>query len=101
MKQTQVIWTEESLNDLETIYDFIAEKSSKSAKRIIKAILSRTRQLKDFPKSGTPQATNISTGKEYRYLIEGHYKIVYSNTGKPLYIEAIVDTRQDPSKSKL
>jgi plasmid stabilization system protein ParE len=44
MKKVKVIWTDESLNDLETIYDFIAEQSSKSAKKVIQSILSRTRQ---------------------------------------------------------
>lgn len=33
MKKVQVIWSDESLNDLEVIYDFIAEQSSKSAKK--------------------------------------------------------------------
>jgi plasmid stabilization system protein ParE len=32
VKKLQVIWTDESMGDLEVIYDFIAEKSRKSAK---------------------------------------------------------------------
>jgi plasmid stabilization system protein ParE len=35
VKKLQVIWTDESLNDLEIIYDFLAEKSRKSAKNVV------------------------------------------------------------------
>ena len=79
MKKVQVIWTDESLNDLEVIYDFIAEQSSKSAKKVIQSILSRTRQLEAFPQSGSPQQeTDLKIKREYRYLVEGNYKIIYS-----------------------
>jgi plasmid stabilization system protein ParE len=37
MKKAQVIWSDEALNDLETIYDFLAEKSQPTAQRIPKA----------------------------------------------------------------
>ena len=94
MKKVQVVWTEESLSDLEVIYDFVAEQSLKSAKKIIRKILSRTRQLETFPHSGSPQKTNIEAIKEYRYLLEGNYKIIYSLKDNELYVEAIIDTRQ-------
>jgi len=98
MKKVQVIWTDESLNDLEVIYDFIAEQSSKSAKKVIQSILSRTRQLEVFPQSGSPQETDIKGKREYRYLVEGNYKIIYSQDEKALYVEAVIDTRQNPAK---
>jgi len=59
MKKIQVIWTDESLSDLEVIYEFIEEQSPKSAKKVIQSILSRTRQLEVFPQSGSPQQTNF------------------------------------------
>jgi toxin ParE1/3/4 len=100
MKKVQVIWTDESINDLDVIYDFIAEQSSKSAKKVIQSILSRTRQLEAFPQSGSPQETDIKARREYRYLVEGNYKIIYSLDDKVLYVEAVVDTRQNPAKLK-
>lgn len=100
MKKTQVVWTESSLIDLEVIYDFIAEQSPKSAKNIIQAILARTRQMEGFPQSGSPQKTNIKNSREYRYLVTGNYKIIYSLDEKVLYVEAVVDTRQKPRKLK-
>jgi plasmid stabilization system protein ParE len=54
VKKIQVIWTDESLSDLEVIYDFITERSPESAKKVIQSILSRTHQLEIFPQSGSP-----------------------------------------------
>ena len=100
MKKVQVIWTDESLKDLEVIYDFIAEQSAKSATKIIQSILSRTRQLEAFPQSGSPQETASKIKREYRYLVEGNYKIIYSLDEKSLYVEAVIDTRKNPTKLK-
>ncbi len=96
MKKTQVIWTDESLLDLEIIYDFLADKSDKVAKKVVQSILTRTRQLETFPESGKQQSFNKKVKRPYRYLVDGHYKIFYSQDEKALYIEAIIDTRQDP-----
>jgi len=98
VKKIQVIWTDESLNDLEVINDFLSEKSVKAAKKIVQSILERTRQLETFPKSGSLQETDKALSRSYRYLAEGHYKIIYSLDEKALYVEAIVDTRQGPDK---
>ena len=101
MKKVQVIWTDESLSDLEVIYDFIAERSPRSAKKVIQSILSRTHQLETFPQSGSAQKIDLIVNREYRYLIKGNYKIVYSLDDKVLYVESVVDTRQDPTKQKV
>ena len=97
MKKLQVIWTDESLNDLEIIYDFLAEKSRKSAKNVVQSILTKTRQLETFPESGSPHEPNISIVGSYRFLVQGNYKIIHSIEGDALYVEAVVDTRQDPA----
>lgn len=102
MKKAQVIWSSEALVDLEIIYDFIAEKSEQEAKQIIEDILSRTRQIEAFPESGARQETFKDTGREYRYLVEGNYKIIYSYRAdqQAVFIEIVFDTRQDPAKMK-
>ena len=101
MKKIQVIWTDESLGDLETIHDFLAEKSPKAAGKVVQSILQRTRQLEAFPESGSPQETDKTASRFYRYLIEGHYKIIYSVKGGVLHVEAVIDTRQDPAGSRI
>jgi plasmid stabilization system protein ParE len=101
VKKVQVIWTDESLGDLEAIYDFIAEKSPHAAKKVARSILARTRQLETFPESGSAQETNKTLSRSYRYLVEGNYKIIYSVEGKAVYVEAVVDTREDPASKKV
>ena len=95
MKNTHVVWTDESIGDLEAIFDFLAAHSPKSAQKIVESILFRTRQLEAFPESGSPEETLKSINKKYRYLVEGHYKIIYWQDESVLYVEAVVDTRRD------
>lgn len=78
MKKAQVIWSTEALVDLETIYDFLASKSQQAAQRVVGNILSRTKQIETFPESGACQLTLKTTDKEYLYLVEGNYKIIYN-----------------------
>ena len=98
-----MIWSDEALNDLEIIYDFLAENSQPAAQRTIENILSRTRQLESFPESGTKQQTTKSKKKEYRYLVEGNYKIIYSYQleDQTVHIAVIFDTRYDPEKLRV
>lgn len=101
MKKVQVVWTDESFSDLESIYDFLAEKSPGSAKKAVENILSRTRQLENFPESGSLQPVTSVLDREHRYLIEGHYKVVYHMSKTTLYVDTVVDTRQNPVNFKL
>jgi plasmid stabilization system protein ParE len=78
VKKSHVIWSAEALVDLEIIYDFLAEKSALSAQRIVESILERTKQLESFPESGSKQEGLKNKLKEYRYLVEGNVKIIYS-----------------------
>lgn len=99
MKKATVIWSENALNDLDVIFDFLSEKSVKAAEKIISALLSSTSQLETFPESGQKQE-NISSSKTYRYLVEEDYKIIYSYTNGVIYIHTVFDCRQDPEKMK-
>ncbi|MFY7909793.1 MAG: type II toxin-antitoxin system RelE/ParE family toxin [Emticicia sp.] len=96
MPKHSVIWTNEAFDDLLLIEDFIGFNK---AQKTIDKIIARVRQLEDFPLSGRIQPTQ--TKQEYRFLVEGNYKIIYSyRTGK-VYINTIFDTRQDPDKLKV
>ncbi len=101
MKKVNVIWSNEAIKDLEVIYDFLGEKSIGAANTIIENLLSRTRQLQNFPKSGPKQKSLKGTTREHRYIIEGHYKIIYRIEDQILYIETIFDGRQNPDKIEL
>ncbi|MDZ7934690.1 MAG: type II toxin-antitoxin system RelE/ParE family toxin [Emticicia sp.] len=96
MAEFTTIWTNEAFDDLLQIEDFLGiDKASK----VIDKIIERTRRLENFPLSGKIQQTQ--TRQEYRFLVEGNYKIIYSFRGNKVYINAIFDTRQDPEKLKV
>ena len=76
MKKAQVIWSDQALVNLETIFDFLEEKSPIAAQRIIEELIGRANQLETFPESGSIQQ-NLNVKSEYRYLAEGNYKIIY------------------------
>lgn len=100
MKKAQVIWSNEALKDLETIYDFLAEKSQPAAQRVIEGILSRLKQLESFPESGAKQEIIKSVATDYRYLVEGNYKVIYTHQPQiqTVHIATIFDTRYSPEK---
>ncbi|MES2139143.1 MAG: type II toxin-antitoxin system RelE/ParE family toxin [Bacteroidota bacterium] len=100
MKSVEIIWTESALNDLNTIIDFISPFSVSIAEQIAFRILFRTNQLSKLPKSGQIEPLLKNMKYEYRYLIEGHSKIIYRSENSKIFIERIFDTRQNPIKLK-
>jgi plasmid stabilization system protein ParE len=96
MFEFSTIWTNEAFEDLLQIEDFLG---TDKASKVIDKIIDRTRQLQDFPLSGKIQPTQ--TKQEYRFLVEGNYKIIYSFRSNKVYINTIFDTRQDPEKLKV
>lgn len=101
MRKVQVIWSTEALVDLETIYDFLAKDSPQAAQNVIEKILSRARQIEIFPESGAIQPELTNADQEYRYLVEGHYKIMYRISDRQAYIAIVFDTRYNPDKLKV
>ncbi len=91
-----VFWTDEAFKDLDLIFDFLAEQSPRAAKNTVRTILNRTKQLEQFPDSGSK-----SDAEGYQFLIESHFKIFYRHIGDSLYVEAIFDSRQHPNKLNL
>lgn len=97
MSKVPIIWATEALNDLLDIETFIADIAT--SEKIIDSIMAKTRQLENFPESGSKQPTQ--TKQEYRYLVTGNYKIIYSYRKDIVYIHTVFDTRQDPGKLKV
>ena len=98
---SEIIWSDEALQDLDLIHTFLAEKSFRAAQDIIFNIIERTRQLKSFPQSGQIQEAFTKTEFQYHYIVEGNYKIIYRLSETGIIINAVFDTRRDPEKLKL
>ena len=69
----EIIWTPFALEDLQSIYDYIAKDSPYYANRFIDKLVDRVDILIDHPEAGTivPEFEN----ELIRELIEGSYRI--------------------------
>ena len=67
---------------------------------MVEAILNRTRQLESFPESGAALVSNKFTHQDYRFLVEGNYKIVYCyiTQSSTVYVATLFDARLHPDK---
>ena len=86
----KIIWTQRSLNDLKSIYEFIALDSKIYAIRFINKIINRVEQLINFPDSGriVPEKEDPSI----RELIEGNYRLFYRLYRGNIYILRIFNS---------
>ena len=96
-----IIWTDKALSDLNYIYLFIVPKSEVAAYKTILKIYDKVNSLeKGFGKRGQRELLLAHYKEEYRYLLSGNYKIIYSLSEGVVYINTIFDVRQNPEKLK-
>jgi addiction module RelE/StbE family toxin len=71
----EIIWTPFALEDLQSIYDYIAQDSPTYASRYVDKLAERFDILINHPKSGkiVPEFEDESI----RELIEGSYRLIY------------------------
>ena len=83
----KIIWTNKSLIDLESIFEYIAKDSKKYASIQVKKIKGRTKQIKLNPLSGrvVPEFNDVNL----RELIEGNYRIAYLIKSENIFILTI------------
>lgn len=94
-----VYWTDFALNQLEQIFDFYKYKAGvEVSKRLVTQIIDRTLLLENSPFIGTKEPFLERRAKEYRYLVEGNYKIIYSVEGSDIWVSSVFDCRQNPIK---
>jgi toxin ParE1/3/4 len=52
----------------------------------------------NFPEMGTKEKEEYVGDLNYRYLVQGHFKIVYEVFEREVVVQDVFDTRLDPSK---
>ncbi len=90
----KLIWTDQAIDDLNAIGDYISESSEKYAKLTVKKLYDRTDILKTFQLSGriVPEKSN----ENIRELIEGNYRIIYEVApDNIIYIHTIYHSARD------
>jgi toxin ParE1/3/4 len=88
----RVGWSRRALNDLQGIAEYIAADSPTYARNVIKKIVSQTRMLAQFPRSGriVPEYDD----ENIRELIVYSYRIIYRLQEDQLVIAAVVHGRR-------
>jgi len=97
----QVIWSNQSENQLDSIFDYYLKHSTlKIARKIINEIIDEPNKLVKNLEIGQIEMLLKGRKNEYRYLICNNYKIIYSldKSTKLIKISDVFDTRQHPKK---
>ncbi|MFO7701717.1 MAG: type II toxin-antitoxin system RelE/ParE family toxin [Psychroflexus maritimus] len=95
----KIVWTDFAIRNLKDIFDFYCTKANKKvAHKIRKQILNTSKQLKNNPYSGPLEQNLERLNKNHRYLVTGHYKLIYRVMDNQVIINDVFDTRQNPSK---
>lgn len=71
----KLIWTDQAIDDLQNIGDYIAEDSEKYAKLTVRKLFERVDILRQFPNAG--RIVPEQNEEQVRELIEGSYRIIY------------------------
>lgn len=96
-----LIWSRPAQKDLKAIAIYYKKEASvKVAQSIIEAIQTEARRLIHMPFIGQIEPSLADDPHEYRYLVCGHYKIIYHIKKDKIRINNIFDCRQAPDKLK-
>ncbi len=95
----KIIWTNNALQDLEEIAEFIEKDSPQYAKVTIRALYNYTKILKDQPKLGriVPEIESV----EFRELIRGNYRIIYQESTESIFILTVHHSSRDLSQRSI
>ncbi|MDZ4847456.1 MAG: type II toxin-antitoxin system RelE/ParE family toxin [Chitinophagales bacterium] len=95
----RVLWTDTAISQLEQIFFYYAHKASpETAIRITQRIVDKTLILGSFSRIGQRENDLMHRAQEYRYLVEGNYKIIYWVETRFVKIASVFDCRQNPEK---
>ena len=88
----RITWSRRALRDIESIAEYIAADSPTYAGIVVKKIVSHTRMLAKFPRTGrkVPEFDD----ENVRELIVYSYRIIYRLQGDKVVIAAIIHGKQ-------
>lgn len=96
MKKYSVVFSKGAESDLLEIVNLYESRSRNFAIELFKTVKSRILELSASPERGrqVPELEHQGIG-DYRELIEGNYRIVYSISAELVMIHTIVDSRRN------
>jgi toxin ParE1/3/4 len=93
----KVHWTENAIQHLIAIYDYISQDSPFYAEKMVDRLTRRSQQIADFPQSGrrVPEYRN----DDLREVIEGPYRLIYRLKPEQVDVVAVIHgARQLPTE---
>ena len=96
-RPARIIWTQAARADVRKIVKHLRKHSESNADKVVERIFIRTAALQQgFTRIGAREPLLMGLEIEFRYLIEGKYKIIYYPRNSDVVIAAVFDTRQNP-----
>lgn len=80
----EIIWTKLAFRDIIDIHDYIAKNSELYVRKTVESFFERVKILVEFPNAGRvlPEISK----RTIKELIEGNYRIIYTNKKRKIYI---------------
>jgi len=96
-RKYEVLLTQGAEQDLESIYDYIAEFDCKAnADYVLDRLLEVVEGLAAFPERGAYPKELVALGiRDYRQIVFKPYRVIYRVIGQKVYIYVIADGRRD------
>jgi plasmid stabilization system protein ParE len=85
-------WSNESLDDLERLYEFLRPVAPAAAQRALTSLRASALRLLPYPRLGRHLEQFV--GREVRYLLVGNYEIRYEIADDALIVLRIWHTRE-------
>ena len=95
----RITWSQQSLQDLQAIHDFIARDSDHYAGLLVQRIIERVERTSQMPTVGHPVHEAIKSG--LREVHQGNYRIIYAFDPEQMNIITVVHMKQRLRQSRL
>ncbi len=97
MTKLRIRYTQDAVNDLDSIFDYISEDKLAAAAAMLEQIENSILKLADNPRMGTVLPTNELSLVEpgYRRIVVKPYLIFYRIGKDELFISRVLHSRQD------
>jgi len=88
-----VIWSDQALEDIERLYDFLKSENPLAANRVVKELRLAPQRLRVMPRLG--QRIYEFPLSEIRRMIVGHYELRYEIRNDVIYILRLWHGREE------
>lgn len=97
-KKLAIRWDRLAKENLDAIFDYIAEDSVPAARMVKKELVKLTHGLNNFPEKFSIEEYLVNESENYHSVSKWSYKIIYEITDECIIIADIFHTSQHPSK---